>query len=141
MVYYCFKYKKKLMEETTMDYSREGIKRKQRALASRGTKIKKMLGINVIKAFLICAFSGAIIGTCLGIGMFKGILATTPDISTIDVTPTGYATNLYDSEGREAEFYTYSRNICLPSWSQRIPTVPMSAWTRSPPIWPMRSSP
>ncbi|MBQ9865935.1 MAG: transglycosylase domain-containing protein [Lachnospiraceae bacterium] len=82
-----------------MDYSREGIKRKQRALASRGTKIKKMLGINVIKAFLICAFSGAIIGTCLGIGMFKGILATTPDISTIDVTPTGYATNLYDSEG------------------------------------------
>mgnify|MGYP002523191101 CR=1 FL=1 len=31
--------------------------------------------------------------------MFRGILATTPDISTIDVTPTGYATNLYDCEG------------------------------------------
>ncbi len=82
-----------------MNYSREGIKRKQRALCSRGTKIKKMLGINVIKAFLICAFSAVIIGTCLGIGMFRGILATTPDISTIDVTPTGYATNLYDCEG------------------------------------------
>ncbi len=82
-----------------MNYSREGIKRKQRALTSRGTKIKKMLGINLIKAFMICMFSGAIIGACLGIGMFKGILATTPDISTIDVTPTGYATNIYDSEG------------------------------------------
>ncbi len=82
-----------------MDYSREGIKRKQRALCSRGTKFKKMLGINVIKAFLVCAFAAAIIGTCLGIGMFKGILASTPDISTIDVTPTGYATNLYDCEG------------------------------------------
>ncbi|MBP5609521.1 MAG: transglycosylase domain-containing protein [Lachnospiraceae bacterium] len=82
-----------------MNYSREGIKRKQRALSARGTKIKNMLGINIVKAFLICAFSGAIIGTCLGIGMFKGILASTPDISTIDVTPTGYATNIYDSEG------------------------------------------
>ncbi len=58
-----------------------------------------MLGLTFVKAILICLFSGTVIGACLGIGMFKGILASTPDFSTIDVTPIGYATNLYDSEG------------------------------------------
>ena len=82
-----------------MDYSREGVRRKQRQLNSKGTKIKKMLGLTFVKAILICLFSGTVIGACLGIGMFKGILASTPDFSTIDVTPIGYATNLYDSEG------------------------------------------
>ena len=82
-----------------MDYSREGVRRKQRQLNSKGTKIKKMLGLTFVKAILICLFSGTVIGACLGIGMFKGILASTPDFSTIDVTPSGYATNLYDSEG------------------------------------------
>ncbi|MBR6158552.1 MAG: transglycosylase domain-containing protein, partial [Lachnospiraceae bacterium] len=82
-----------------MDYSREGVRRKQRQLNSKGTKIKKMIGLTFVKAILICIFSGTVIGACLGIGMFKGILASTPDFSTIDVTPSGYATNLYDSEG------------------------------------------
>lgn len=58
-----------------------------------------MIGLTFVKAILICLFSGTVIGACLGIGMFKGILASTPDFSTIDVTPSGYATNLYDSEG------------------------------------------
>ncbi|MBR3306420.1 MAG: transglycosylase domain-containing protein [Lachnospiraceae bacterium] len=84
-----------------MDYSRAGIKKKQRQLNSKGTKIKKMLGINLIKALLICGISMVIIGACLGVGMFKGILASTPDFSTIDVTPSGYATYLYDSEGHQ----------------------------------------
>nr|MCR5126459.1 transglycosylase domain-containing protein [Lachnospiraceae bacterium] len=82
-----------------MDYSREGVRRKQRQLNSKGTKIKKMIGLTFVKAILICIFSGTVIGACLGIGMFKGILASTPDFSTIDVTPSGYATNLYDSDG------------------------------------------
>ncbi len=82
-----------------MDYSREGVRRKQRQLNSKGTKIKKMIGLTFIKAILICLFSGAVIGACLGIGMFNGILQSTPDFSTINVTPTGYATNLYDCEG------------------------------------------
>ena len=68
-----------------MDYSREGVRRKQRQLNSKGTKIKKMIGLTFVKAILICIFSGTVIGACLGIGMFKGILASTPDFSQIDV--------------------------------------------------------
>lgn len=84
-----------------MNYSRKGVQRKQRQLNSKGTKIKKMFGITFIKAILICIISFIIILGCLGIGAFRGILNTAPDISTIDVTPSGYATTLYDCEGHE----------------------------------------
>ena len=84
-----------------MNYSRKGVRAKQRALNSKGTKIKKMLGITFLKAFLIAFISFCVIGLCLGIGIFNGIIATAPDISTIDVTPSGFATTLYDCEGHE----------------------------------------
>ena len=45
-----------------MDYSREGVRRKQRQLNSKGTKIKKMIGLTFVKAILICIFSGTVIG-------------------------------------------------------------------------------
>lgn len=84
-----------------MNYSRKGVARKQKELNSKGTKLKKMIGITFTKALLICLISLVIIGGCLGIGVFRGILNTAPDISTIDVTPSGYATSIYDCEGHE----------------------------------------
>ncbi len=84
-----------------MDYSRRGILLKQRQLCSKGTKIKKMIGLTFVKAILICILSGGIIGSCLAFGMYKGILASTPDITALDVTPTGYATTLYDADGHQ----------------------------------------
>lgn len=84
-----------------MNYSKKGVREKQRALNSKGTKIKKMLGITLLKALLISFLSICVILLCMGIGMFNGIIATAPDISTIDVTPSGFATVLYDCEGHE----------------------------------------
>ena len=34
-----------------------------------------------------------------GFGMMKGMIKSAPDISTLNVTPTGYSTTIYDSEG------------------------------------------
>ena len=82
-----------------MNYTRRGIINKQHALSSKGVKFKKMIWITILKALLICTISFIVIGSCMGIGMFKGIIAGAPSIATIDVTPTGYATMLYDSEG------------------------------------------
>lgn len=84
-----------------MNYTRHGVKKKQRQLNSKGTKIRKMFGITFIKAALICLISFAVLGCAFGIGIFKGILSSAPDISTLDVTPSGYATVLYDCEGHE----------------------------------------
>mgnify|MGYP000399900098 CR=1 FL=1 len=41
------------------------------------------------------------IGICGGLGVVKGILASAPDISNIDVSPTGFSTFVYDTEGNQ----------------------------------------
>ncbi len=82
-----------------MNYSKKGIISRQQELNSKGTKIRKMFTLTFVKALLICFISFAVLGCCMGIGMFKGIIDSAPDISAIDVTPTGYATKLYDNEG------------------------------------------
>ena len=84
-----------------MNYGKKGVREKQRKLNSKTTKISKMFSIALLKAFLVCLVSLGIIGICFGIGMFKGILASAPDISNLDVTPSGYATVVYDANGTQ----------------------------------------
>ena len=84
-----------------MNYSKKGIRKKQRQLNSKSTKFGKMFLLTFLKAFLICCLATVIVVGCLGIGMFKGILASAPDISNLDVTPSGYATIVYDAEGKQ----------------------------------------
>lgn len=84
-----------------MNYGKKSIRRKQRQLNAISKKISKLLLLALMKAMLVCIISVVILGCCLGIGMFKGILASAPDISKIDVTPTGYATIAYNAKGQQ----------------------------------------
>ncbi|MBQ8527850.1 MAG: PBP1A family penicillin-binding protein [Lachnospiraceae bacterium] len=84
-----------------MNYGKRSIRRKQRQLNSKSTKFSKMFLLYFFKALLVCIIAVGIIGICFGIGIFKGILASAPDISSLDVRPTGYATVVYDSTGKQ----------------------------------------
>ncbi len=84
-----------------MNYGIKGVKKKQAALNSKETKIKKMFWVLLLRACFFCAIAICILGCCAGLGMFKGILSSAPDISTLDVVPVGYATVVYDCEGHE----------------------------------------
>ncbi|MDO5574088.1 MAG: PBP1A family penicillin-binding protein [bacterium] len=82
-----------------MNYGRRSARKKQKTLVSKSTKIGKMIAITFFNAVLVCALSLAVIGACAGVGLFKGVIATAPDISNIDVSPTGFSTTVYDKEG------------------------------------------
>lgn len=84
-----------------MNYGKKSIRRKQRQLNSKSTKFSKMFMLYFLKALLVCVISAGIVGICFGIGIFKGILASAPDISSLDVRPSGYATVVYDSTGKQ----------------------------------------
>ena len=84
-----------------MNYGKRGVRKKQKALNAKGVKWGKKLGFTFVQVVLLSLISVAIIGTCAGIGVFKGILASAPDIINLDVTPTGFSTFVYDIEGRE----------------------------------------
>ena len=84
-----------------MNYGKKGAKKRQRTLTSKTAKLGKMFGVTFFKALLICIIAVGVIGLCAGVGLFKGILDSAPDISTLDVRPTGYSSVVYDSEGNQ----------------------------------------
>lgn len=84
-----------------MNYGKKGISKVQKSLTSKTIKFKKMFGVSVLKLILIAAMSIAVIGVCLGIGMFKGILSSAPDVDPAAVLPQGYATIVYDAKGNQ----------------------------------------
>ncbi len=88
-----------------MNYGKQGIRAKQRALNSKAAKWARKLGISLVK-LAMAAFLGLIIcGISAGIGIFKGILASTPRIALEAVAATGEATIVYDCEGNEIDQY------------------------------------
>ncbi len=84
-----------------MNYSKRGVRKKQKALNAKGSKWGRKLGFTFVQVFLLFMISAAILGVSAGIGVFKGILATAPDIGNIDVTPSGFSTFVYDIEGNQ----------------------------------------
>ncbi len=84
-----------------MNYSKRGVRKKQKALNAKGGKWGKKLGFTFVQVFLLFLISIAVVGASAGIGVFKGILATAPDIGNIDVTPSGFSTFVYDIEGNQ----------------------------------------
>jgi len=86
-----------------MNYGGRGIKNKKKLLNSSSTKLGSKLAVFGIKLLLIFAIALVVAGSCLAFGSFQGIIESAPDISTIDVSPNGYATKVYDNKGEEIQ--------------------------------------
>ena len=84
-----------------MNYGKKGVRKRQQALHAKSTKWARKIGFTFIQLCLIALIGVGIIGASAGIGIFKGVLATAPDIGNIDVTPTGFSTFVYDIEGNQ----------------------------------------
>lgn len=90
-----------LKEAILMNYGKRGVRNKQKALNATSVKWGKKIAFTFVQVFLIALIGIAVIGCSAGIGIFKGVIATAPDIGNIDVTPTGYSTFVYDIEGNQ----------------------------------------
>ncbi len=86
-----------------MNYSRKGVRAKKRALNAKSPKIGRKAALLALKLFLVSAVGLSVILASAGIGMFKGILASTPQITPGDVAPVGAATFVYDCEGNKLD--------------------------------------
>lgn len=86
-----------------MNYGKKGIIQKKKKLNSSHSKMKTKLGVTAIKLLFIAAIALIVSGSCLALGAAQGIITSAPDVSTIDVSPEGYATKLYDNNGNEIQ--------------------------------------
>lgn len=101
-----------------MNYGKRGVRAKQRALNSKSKKWGRKLGVSLVKLSLAAMVGIVICGVSAGIGAFKGILASTPEIHLGDVVASGEATIVYDCEGNEIDQYVSinSNRIQINNW-------------------------
>ena len=104
-----------------MNYSKKGVRKKQQALHSTGKKWSRKITFTFVQVFLIALIGIAIIGTSAGIGAFKGILDTAPDIGNIDVTPSGFSTFVYNIEGTQIQKLVSTDSNRIPVTIDMVP--------------------
>lgn len=88
-----------------MNYGKRGVRAKQKALNSKTIKWERKLIFSLVELILIAMLGLGICGAAAGIGAYKGILNSTPNIRFSDIVATGQATIVYDREGNEIDQY------------------------------------
>ncbi len=102
-----------------MNYTRKGVREKQKTLNSKSAKWGRKIALSLVKLFLLACISCAIIGIATGIGMFKGIIAMVPNIQVSSLVPSGQASIVYDNAGNEIDrFIGSNANRTIVTWDQ-----------------------
>lgn len=97
-----------------MDYGKKSTSRKRNALISRSSMLGQLAHVSFLRVLFIALITIFVVGVCLGVGAFKGIVDNAPDVDGIDIMPLGYASYLYDDEGNQI------RKLAAPD-ANRIP--------------------
>ena len=104
-----------------MNYSKKGIRAKQKSLHATSTRLGKKLLLAVLNLSLLGILAVGIIGISMGIGIFKGIIDTSPSIENVSVTPTGFSTFVYDLEGNQTAKLISQNSNRIPVTQDMIP--------------------
>lgn len=104
-----------------MKYGKKAVRKKQRELNSRSTKWGKKVAITILQVILSMILIVGIIGVSGAIGIFNGVIATAPDISDIDVSPSSFSTFVYDNEGNQISKLVAADSNRIMVSSEKIP--------------------
>ena len=84
-----------------MIFDKRTVSEKRKTLDAKSGKRLSRLRIAVAIVLIIVFAGTSIIGVSSVYGIYRGILEVSPDIGTIDVSPKGFSTFVYDSKGNE----------------------------------------
>ena len=104
-------------------YTRKNIEQKRDLLDSK--RQKRVNGIRVFfcTLFLVLLIGCLAIGGALALGAYHGVVDSSPSLSAIDVTPKGYSTFVYDSEGNQTAKLVSTDSNRIPVSSDQIPDM------------------
>ncbi len=86
-----------------MNYEKHSNRKKQENIHSVSKKTTKKIGISLIKIFVFSILLVMIVGIASGLGIAKAIIDKAPPLVIGDVLPEGYATIMYDLNGKEIQ--------------------------------------
>ena len=81
-----------------MNYGKNKVKRLTKSNDPKGIKIRNKFSVVFCKVLLVSIVILGLFGLSSVLGIMKGIIDSAPDISEIDVTPTGYQTTVYAND-------------------------------------------
>ncbi|MBO6149402.1 MAG: PBP1A family penicillin-binding protein [Lachnospiraceae bacterium] len=84
-----------------MDYGRIGAARRQRQLSAKMPKFVHMFYTTFITVTVMAMIAGAVLLSAAGVGVLKGVLASSPEITDKDIRPSGYSSMVYDANGNQ----------------------------------------
>ncbi|MCI8307556.1 MAG: glycosyl transferase [Lachnospiraceae bacterium] len=82
-----------------MNYSRKATSTRLKLLTSSQRRILSKINVFSFRMLLVLFVALVVCGTAAAFGILKGIIDNAPSIETIDVSPDGYSTKIYDSAG------------------------------------------
>lgn len=82
-----------------MNYSKRGTAERLRNTQSASQKLKTKAGVTLLEILFISVLLVGAVGVSTALGFYQGIIDNAPDIRDIDVSPDGFATNIYDRNG------------------------------------------
>lgn len=86
-----------------MNYGKENAAKQSAKLAGRSKRKRHSAGLAIIRITLICIVSVIVASGVFAYLYAKNLIDQLPDVSTIDISPTGYMSTVYDSNGNEIE--------------------------------------
>lgn len=104
-----------------MNYGKKGVRSKQKALNSKSVKWRRKITLTCFKVIIIAIVSIGIFGVSAGIGLFRGILATTQPTALSDIAASGEATIVYDCAGNEIDQYVSTNSNRIEVTMDEVP--------------------
>ncbi len=104
-----------------MNYTKKGIRAKQKSLHAKTTKLGKKLLLAILNLSLLGIVAVGIIGMSMAFGIFRGVIDTAPSIENVKVTPTGFSSFVYDLEGNQTAKLVSQNSNRIPVSQDMIP--------------------
>jgi len=82
-----------------MDYSKAAVNKKIRQLKTTTTRLSTKVKVSAYRLFLVFIVFLCITGVMAAFGTLEGLISSAPDISNINMVPTGYTTKFYYADG------------------------------------------
>ena len=82
-----------------MDYSKASVNKKIRQLKTTTTRLSSKVNVSAYRLLLVFIVFLCITGVMAAFGTLEGLISSAPDISNINMVPTGYTTKFYYADG------------------------------------------
>lgn len=111
-----------------MDFSRRGVERKQMYIKSPLKRFVNKLWVGAFRIVIVVIVCGVIAGATAAYGALNALIDIAPDVSNINVVPTGYVSYSYYSDGTLAQTFAGEQANRIYVTYDEIPEVVINAF-------------